>query len=141
MNQISSGAQQVNDVITEISSAIKEQSVATANIARNVERVAQMLDESHASSQGASSTILHLADLAAELEIPYQNSSRNAYCNTSRSISSTVTWRTSRPLTIYTTYSDIFLAWSPMRSMALATNKISSAVEMVRGSSIIKVIR
>jgi transposase len=60
---------------------------------------------------------------------------------TSRSISSTVTCRTSRPLTIYTTYSDMFLAWSPMRSMALAMNRISSAVEIVRGSSIMKVMR
>lgn len=68
INQISSGAQQVNNVITDITSAIKEQSVATSNIARNVERVAQMSDENYASSQGALSTVVHLANLAAELE-------------------------------------------------------------------------
>jgi hypothetical protein len=35
----------------------------------------------------------------------------------------------------------MFFAWSPMRSIALATHSVSSADEIVRGSSIMKVIR
>src|SRR5688500_13768365 len=38
------------------------------------------------------------------------------------------------------TSSAMFLAWSPIRSMALAIHTISSAMEMVRGSSIMKVM-
>jgi hypothetical protein len=38
------------------------------------------------------------------------------------------------------TYSAMFLAWSPIRSIALATHSVSSADEMVRGSSIMNVI-
>ena len=54
----------------------------------------------------------------------------------SRSISSRLVWRTSRPLTMYTTYSAMFLAWSPIRSTDLATNMRSIAWEIMRGSSI-----
>lgn len=68
INQISTGAQQVSHLVTDISSTIKEQSMAAGEIARDVERVAQMSDESHATAQSASSTVLHLEELAVELE-------------------------------------------------------------------------
>ena len=40
------------------------------------------------------------------------------------------------PLTTCTTASAMFFAWSPMRSIDFAMNTISSAVVIVRGSSI-----
>lgn len=52
------------------------------------------------------------------------------------STSSAVAWRTFSPLTMKITYSAMLLAWSPMRSMALAIDRISNDRVMVRGSSI-----
>ena len=55
---------------------------------------------------------------------------------TSARICSADAWRTSLPLTSWTTASAMFFAWSPMRSIDLAMNTISSAGVIVRGSSI-----
>ena len=55
---------------------------------------------------------------------------------TSARICSADAWRTSLPLTTWTTASAMFFAWSPIRSMDFAMNTISSAGVIVRGSSI-----
>jgi len=68
ITQISAGAQQVNHVVSDISSAIREQSMAISEVARNVERVAQMSDENHATAQNAASAVRNLEDLAGVLE-------------------------------------------------------------------------
>ncbi len=68
INQISAGAQRVSHVASDISSAIKEQSVASSDIARNVERVAQMSDENHAAIQEVASSARNLESLAEEME-------------------------------------------------------------------------
>lgn len=68
ITQISSGAQQVSHVVSDISSAIREQSIAISEVARNVERVAQMSDENHATAQNAASTVRNLEELAEVLE-------------------------------------------------------------------------
>ena len=68
INQISSGAQRVSHVVSDISNAIREQSIASSDIARNVERVAQMSDENHTAAEETASTARNLEDLAAELE-------------------------------------------------------------------------
>ncbi|MBI4936688.1 MAG: methyl-accepting chemotaxis protein [Nitrosomonadales bacterium] len=68
ISQISSGAQKVSHAASDISAAIKEQSVASSDIARNVERVAQMSDENHAAIQEVASSAHNLENLAEELE-------------------------------------------------------------------------
>ena len=68
ITQISAGAQQVNHVVSDISSAIREQSVAISDVARNVERVAQMSDENYSTAQNAASTVQNLENLAGVLE-------------------------------------------------------------------------
>ena len=68
INQISAGAQRVSHVVSDISNAIREQSLASSDIAHNVERVAQMSDENHAAAEETASTARNLEDLAAELE-------------------------------------------------------------------------
>ncbi len=68
INQISAGAQRVSHVASDISASIKEQSVASSDIARNVERVAQMSDENHAAIQEAASSARNLENLAEEME-------------------------------------------------------------------------
>ena len=68
INQISAGAQRVSHAVSDISNAIKEQSVASSDIARNVERVAQMSDENHAAAEKTANIARNLEDLAAELE-------------------------------------------------------------------------
>ena len=68
INQISAGAQKVSHTASDISSAIKEQSVASTDIAKNVEKVAQMSDENHAAIQEVASSAQNLEGLASELE-------------------------------------------------------------------------
>jgi methyl-accepting chemotaxis protein len=68
IGQIRSGAQKVSHAASDISAAIKEQSVASTDIARNVEKVAQMSDENHAAIQGVASSAHGLENLAEELE-------------------------------------------------------------------------
>jgi len=67
INQISAGAQRVNHVMSDISNAIRKQSMANSDIARNVERVAQMSGENHAASRETASAACNLENLAAEL--------------------------------------------------------------------------
>ncbi|OFZ96604.1 MAG: hypothetical protein A2Z44_06840 [Betaproteobacteria bacterium RBG_19FT_COMBO_58_11] len=68
IRQIQTGAQRVGVAVTDISSAIKEQSIASAEIARNVEHVAQMSDENHAATQDNAKTALNLEELAMSLQ-------------------------------------------------------------------------
>ena len=68
INQISTGAQRVSHVVSDISNVIREQSIASSDIARNVERVAQMSDENHAAAEDTASAARNLESLAAELE-------------------------------------------------------------------------
>jgi methyl-accepting chemotaxis protein len=68
ISQISSGAQKVSHAASDISAAIQEQSVASTDIAKNVERVAQMSDENHAAIQEVASAAHNLENLAEELE-------------------------------------------------------------------------
>jgi len=64
---IQSGAEQVVNVISDISSALKEQSKASTEIARNVERIAQMVEENNSASEQAASEATQLQRLAKEL--------------------------------------------------------------------------
>ena len=62
---ISGGAQQVVLAVNEISSALKEQSMASNEIAANVEKIAQMSEENSAASREAAGTAQKLEQLAA----------------------------------------------------------------------------
>jgi methyl-accepting chemotaxis protein len=62
---ISDSAQRVISAVNEISGALSEQSVASNEIARNVEKIAQMSEENSAATRQAADTALHLGDLAA----------------------------------------------------------------------------
>ncbi len=68
IRQIQSGAQRVGVAITDISSAFKEQSIASSEIARHVEQVAQMSDENYTATQDNAKSALHLEDLAKSLQ-------------------------------------------------------------------------
>ena len=68
ITRISAGAQQVNHAVSDISGAIREQSIAISEVARNVERVAQMSDENYVTAQNAASSAHNLEDLAQGLE-------------------------------------------------------------------------
>ena len=61
MNNIRQSAQHVTAAIVDISSALKEQSIASQDIARHVENIAQMTDENHAAAD-------HTADSARRLD-------------------------------------------------------------------------
>src|SRR5688572_18252847 len=65
----------------------------------------------------------------------WPNLAESIYLCTSLSSSCTLLWRTSFPIAANTTCSPMFLAWSPMRSSDLATNRMSRDAEIVRGSS------
>lgn len=68
INQIKSGAQQVVQAVNDISMAIREQSVASNEIAKNVETIAQMSEENSTATQQTASTAKHLEALAIELK-------------------------------------------------------------------------
>jgi methyl-accepting chemotaxis protein len=65
MAGISDGAQRVVSAVNEISSALKEQSVASNDIAANVEKIAQMSEENSAATREAADTAHQLEGLAA----------------------------------------------------------------------------
>jgi methyl-accepting chemotaxis protein len=54
--------------VRDIAAAVSEQSVASTEIARNVEKIAQMSEESHAAMQSNSLDIARLETLATELQ-------------------------------------------------------------------------
>jgi methyl-accepting chemotaxis protein len=62
---ISDGAQKVVSAVNEISNALKEQSVASNDIAANVEKIAQMSEENSAATREAADTAHQLEALAA----------------------------------------------------------------------------
>jgi methyl-accepting chemotaxis protein len=62
---ISDGAQKVVSAVNEISNALKEQSVASNDIAANVEKIAQMSEENSAATREAADTAQQLEALAA----------------------------------------------------------------------------
>ncbi|TVO53176.1 methyl-accepting chemotaxis protein [Denitromonas halophila] len=64
MQAISGGTQRAVAAVNEISSALREQSVASNEIAANVERIAQMSEENSASTQQAHATAAQLQVLA-----------------------------------------------------------------------------
>ncbi|MDR0529376.1 MAG: methyl-accepting chemotaxis protein [Zoogloeaceae bacterium] len=61
---IQEGAGRVSSAVTEISSALKEQSVASQEIAKHVENIAQMTDENNAAAEEVSSNARSLEELA-----------------------------------------------------------------------------
>ena len=67
IEEIQSGASHVVEVVSDISSALSEQSKASAEIARNIENIAQMVEENNASSELAASAAHQLQKLAEAL--------------------------------------------------------------------------
>jgi len=64
---IQAGAEHVVGVVSDISNALQEQSKASAEIARNIENIAQMVEENNSSSEQAASAAHQLQRLAQEL--------------------------------------------------------------------------
>lgn len=67
VQRINAGAQRVVSAVNDISAALKEQGIATEDIAGSVERVAQMAEENNAAVSETASTARHLERLASEL--------------------------------------------------------------------------
>jgi len=65
---IHDAAESVRAKVAEITSAAGEQRAASTEIAQNVERIAQMVEENSASSEEVSTTAGHLGDLATGLK-------------------------------------------------------------------------
>jgi len=68
MTRIEASTRQVQDVVKEISAALREQSSASTQLAQNVERVAQMTEENGASAKESAQSADHLEDLAMTLK-------------------------------------------------------------------------
>ncbi|HET7775137.1 MAG TPA: methyl-accepting chemotaxis protein [Azospira sp.] len=68
MVRIRDGAQQVVDMVSDISSSLREQSAASTEIAKNVERIAQMAEENSAAVTENASTAGQLENLAEALQ-------------------------------------------------------------------------
>ena len=66
---ISGGAQRVVAAVNEISDALKEQSVASNDIASNVEKIAQMSEENSAAARESADTAHQLETLAADTRV------------------------------------------------------------------------
>jgi len=64
---IRDGALRVVDVVNDISSSIREQSAASSDIAKNIERIAQMSEESAQAVQQTTDAARHLQELSAAL--------------------------------------------------------------------------
>ena len=67
MDQIRSGAGRVVTAVTDISAALREQGVASTEIARNVERIAQMAEQNSAEVRDTAATAQRLEQLAQQL--------------------------------------------------------------------------
>jgi len=68
MEQIRAGAQQVVDMVSDISSSLREQGAASTEIAQNVERIAQMAEENSAAVMENAATAEQLENLAEALQ-------------------------------------------------------------------------
>jgi methyl-accepting chemotaxis protein len=68
ISRIGQSAQQTVDMVGEISLAIREQSVASNNIAQQVERIAQMTEENSAAAHSTAETAHELDQVAAEMQ-------------------------------------------------------------------------
>ena len=64
---IRDGALRVVDVVNDISSSIREQSAASSDIAKNIERIAQMSEESAQAVQHTTDAARHLQELSGAL--------------------------------------------------------------------------
>lgn len=67
MRQIHAGATQVVSAVTDISAALREQGAASTEIARNVERIAQMAEQNSAAVRDTANTAGQLERLARSL--------------------------------------------------------------------------
>ena len=65
MLAIRDGAKQVVNAVNEIANALKEQSIASNDIASNVEKIAQMSEENNAATQEVADTALRLEKFAS----------------------------------------------------------------------------
>ena len=68
INQINQGAKRVTDVVNDITSAIREQSSASLDIAKNIEHIARMSEESANAMEQNSTAAAHLQELSADLQ-------------------------------------------------------------------------
>ena len=69
VSQINTGSQRVVGTVNDISSALKEQSVATNEIAKSVEKVAQMAEENSFAVEETAKTAHHLEQLSTMLQV------------------------------------------------------------------------
>ena len=67
ISQMQSHSRQVVDAVSEISVSLREQASASTDIARSVERIAQMAEENNAAAGGNASTAQNLSSLAENL--------------------------------------------------------------------------
>ena len=68
MGQIREGASQVISAVSDISSALREQSAASNQVAQNVERIARMTEENSVAANEIAGEAQQLEDLAGALE-------------------------------------------------------------------------
>ena len=68
ITRIKAGAAQASSMVDGISDAIREQSVASNDIARHVEKIAQMAEENNAAVQQTAEAAHHLNQLAGSLQ-------------------------------------------------------------------------
>jgi methyl-accepting chemotaxis protein len=68
ITQIKAGSAQVAGMVDTISAAIREQSAASNDISRHVEKIAQMSEENNAAVQKAADAARHLDLLATSLQ-------------------------------------------------------------------------
>ena len=68
ITQIKTEAARVAQVVGDISDSLKEQGVASSDIAKNVEKIAQMSEENSAAVQQTASAAQHLEQLASSLQ-------------------------------------------------------------------------
>lgn len=54
---------------SDISASVNEQSIASNEIARNVEKIAQMSEENHAALESNTQELVRLQQLASELQV------------------------------------------------------------------------
>jgi len=66
IKQIGAASASAGSLVSEISAAISQQGVASDNIAREVERTAQMSEQASAAAQHTADTATHLASLAGQ---------------------------------------------------------------------------
>ncbi|WP_261379439.1 methyl-accepting chemotaxis protein [Denitratisoma sp. DHT3] len=68
MQQIQAGARQVVDMVSDISTALHEQSVSSASITKNVENIAELAEKNAAAVEANATVTKQLENLAGMLE-------------------------------------------------------------------------